>query len=128
MSDWRETLKRLTKTPPAMGIEVVQLPIESFIEEMVGRYELYMRRQIAVHCDPDVLEQTARKNAELMAMLAEVEKKLANGELVEVIYGEWVYGENDIPHCSECGYEPGSISAYCPVCGADMCGGEDDAD
>ena len=88
MSDWRETLKRLTQTPPAMGIEVVQLPIESFVEEMVGRYELYMRRQIAVHCDPDVLEQTTRKNAELMEMLAEVKKKLASGDLVEVKQGE----------------------------------------
>ena len=30
---------------------------------------------------------------------------------------EWVYGEFDIPHCSECGVEPREISPYCPNCG-----------
>lgn len=36
--------------------------------------------------------------------------------------GEWVYGEFDIPHCSECGREamPNEISPYCPHCGAHM--------
>lgn len=36
--------------------------------------------------------------------------------------GEWVYGEFDIPHCSECGREamPKEISPYCPHCGAHM--------
>ena len=35
-------------------------------------------------------------------------------------YGEWIYGEYDIPHCSECGVEPREISPYCPNCGAKM--------
>ncbi len=36
--------------------------------------------------------------------------------------GNWVYGEFDIPHCSECGIEvlPCNISNYCPHCGAKM--------
>lgn len=34
--------------------------------------------------------------------------------------GGWVYGEYDIPHCSECGYEPGNITPFCGNCGADM--------
>lgn len=37
-----------------------------------------------------------------------------------VRHGEWIYGENDIPHCSECGKEPKEISQYCPHCGANM--------
>lgn len=88
MADWRETLRRLTQTSPAPGIEIVNLPVESFRREMVGAFDLYIRRQVAVHCDPDVLEQTTRKNAELMATLSEVEKKLASGKLVEVKEGE----------------------------------------
>ena len=40
---------------------------------------------------------------------------------VEVVrHGEWIYGEYDIPHCSECGYELKDISPYCPECGANM--------
>lgn len=34
--------------------------------------------------------------------------------------GEWVYGECDIPHCSECGAEVKEISPFCPQCGARM--------
>lgn len=43
-----------------------------------------------------------------------------------VKHGEWVYGEFDIPHCSECGNEimPHLISNYCPNCGAKMDGKE----
>ena len=36
--------------------------------------------------------------------------------------GRWIYGEYDIPHCSECGNEvlPNEITPYCPNCGAHM--------
>ena len=36
--------------------------------------------------------------------------------------GHWIYGEFDIPHCSECGLEimPNNISPYCPSCDARM--------
>lgn len=45
-------------------------------------------------------------------------------DVAPVVYGEWVYGEFDIPHCSECGHEvmPNVISPYCPNCGAKMDG------
>lgn len=36
--------------------------------------------------------------------------------------GHWVYGELDIPHCSECGTKPKEISPYCSGCGAKMDG------
>lgn len=51
-------------------------------------------------------------------------KELPAADVVEVRYGEWIYGDFDIPHCSECGYEkmPNMISPYCPNCGAKMDG------
>lgn len=43
-------------------------------------------------------------------------------DVVPVIHSKWVYGEFDIPHCSECGHEvmPNVISPFCPNCGAKM--------
>ncbi len=35
-------------------------------------------------------------------------------------FGEWVYGEYDVPHCSECGAEVKEISSFCPQCGSKM--------
>lgn len=34
----------------------------------------------------------------------------------------WIYGEFDIPHCSECGHEvmPCDVTDKCPCCGATM--------
>ena len=45
-------------------------------------------------------------------------------DVAEVRHGEWIYGEFDIPHCSECGKEvlPNQISKHCPDCGAKMDG------
>ena len=50
-------------------------------------------------------------------------------DVEEVRRGEWIYGEFDISHCSECGYEitPNMISPYCPNCGAKMDGGNNNA-
>lgn len=47
---------------------------------------------------------------------------------VPVKHGHWIYGEYDIPHCSECGGEvmPNNISLFCPNCGAKMDGGKSD--
>lgn len=44
----------------------------------------------------------------------------------QTINAEWVYGEYDIPHCSECGYEPKEIAPRCPNCGANMDENEDE--
>ena len=48
--------------------------------------------------------------------------KITGGEYAPVVHGRWVYGEFDIPHCSECGNDvmPNMISPYCPNCGAKM--------
>lgn len=48
---------------------------------------------------------------------------LKDGDFVQ--QGHWIYGEFDIPHCSECGHQimPNKISPYCPNCGARMDGG-----
>lgn len=55
---------------------------------------------------------------------AETVKAQPDADVVEVRHGEWIYGEFDVPHCSECGKEvlPNQISKYCPECGAKMDG------
>lgn len=48
--------------------------------------------------------------------------RIPAADVAPVVYGHWVYGEFDIPHCSECGKDvmPNRISPYCPNCGARM--------
>ena len=52
-------------------------------------------------------------------VIAELKKKYT-AEMKKIKIGEWVYGKFDIPHCSECGYEPTEISPFCPMCNANM--------
>ena len=49
-------------------------------------------------------------------------KEIPAADVAPVVHGRWVYGEFDIPHCSECGNDvmPNMISPYCPHCGAKM--------
>nr|DAG37412.1 MAG TPA: DNA-directed RNA polymerase II subunit [Caudoviricetes sp.] len=50
-------------------------------------------------------------------------------DVQKVRYGEWIESDYGICHCSECGFEYKSkaeVTQYCPVCGANMGGGESD--
>ncbi len=49
-------------------------------------------------------------------------------ESIVQVFGEWIYGERDVPHCSECGEEVKEISLFCPNCGANMETEDDDND
>ena len=51
-------------------------------------------------------------------------EKLKDDDFVQ--HGHWIYGEFDIPYCSECGHQitPNNISPYCPNCGERMDGEE----
>lgn len=122
MADWRETLRRLIDTPPVMGIEVIQSPIEQYTKDLVGRYEYYLRQQIQVHCDPDVLEQTARKNKELMEEIDKIYEALKSGELIEERRAYWKEGDDGwftYYTCSECGRRELNREPYCN-CGCKM--------
>lgn len=122
MADWRETLRRLIDTPPLMGIEVIQSPIETYVKELVGSYETYLRQQIQVHCDPDVLEQTARKNKELMEELDKIYDEIISGELVAVRHARWKKENDDwfdFFVCPECGRKEYHAEPYCN-CGCKM--------
>lgn len=57
-------------------------------------------------------------------MMKAVPVELRTANVVPVKHGHWIYGEYDIPHCSECGSEvmPNNISLFCPNCGAKMDG------
>ena len=76
-----DKIKNLLGTPPALGVEVgYTREIFKVIRE---KNEAHLRATIAVHCDPDAYEQTARKNAELMDELRKLYEKIKTGELVE---------------------------------------------
>lgn len=61
---------------------------------------------------------------QLTPLIKSLIQKQPAADVAEVRHGEWIYGEFDIPHCSECGKEvlPNQISKHCPDCGAKMDG------
>ena len=62
------------------------------------------------------------KMQEICKAIGETFKIVPAADVAPVVHGHWVYGEFDIPHCSECGNDvmPNMISPYCPNCGAKM--------
>lgn len=79
----RESINRLIGTPPIDGVQINQRIISPIIREINDRFEMELKREIAIHCDPDVLEKTARKNSELQHALTEVADRIDNGSLLE---------------------------------------------
>lgn len=79
----RESINRLIGTPPIDGVRVDQHIISPIIREINDRFEMELKREIAIHCDPDVLEKTARKNSELQHALTDVADRIDNGSLLE---------------------------------------------
>ncbi len=70
--------------------------------------------------DPNWL--VGRKVRQVILKIKKFVDKNATLDVHKVRHGNWVYGEFDVPHCSECGIEvvPCNISNYCPHCGAKM--------
>lgn len=68
---------------------------------------------------------TVDEDGDILVSVRDVKKALDQtpaADVAEVRRGEWVYGENEMCHCSECGNEEPehAISPYCPYCGAQM--------
>lgn len=80
------------------------------------------------YIDADKLIEWAKEFYPEEKVFVSAIKNAPTADVAEVKHGEWVYGEFDIPHCSECGTEvmPCNISNYCPHCGAKMGGNNGD--
>lgn len=128
----RSRIDELLGTPPASGVDIELGPITTAFRDGL---ECTIRREISVHCDPDVLLMTARKNEELMEILSEYRKKIDDGELAEVRHGRWVFKSvlrwdhtqkrtvRTIElRCSECNTQNHRKTKHCPECGARMDG------
>lgn len=49
-------------------------------------------------------------------------EKLPTADVAPVMYGRWIYHEDGVITCSECGNAESSDSYYCRYCGAKMDG------
>lgn len=80
------------------------------------------------YIDAEKIKYTEYINGDVTVSKDLVEK-IPTADVQEVRYGEWIESNYGICHCSECGFEYKSqaeVTQYCPVCGANMGGGESD--
>ena len=78
---------------------------------------------------------TSEANIQAINQAAADERRIANGELVEVVHAHWICkyepnedcmgGSHYVKQCSACGENYEEEYDYCPSCGALM--GEDDS-
>ena len=80
------------------------------------------------YIDAEKIKYTEYINGDVTVSKDLVEK-IPTADVQKVRYGEWIESDYGICHCSECGFEYKSkaeVTQYCPVCGANMGGGESD--
>ena len=63
------------------------------------------------------------EHAHFVAMIA----RFPAADVAPVVHGRWVYHDDGVITCSECGNAESSDSYYCRYCGAKMDGGADNA-
>ena len=80
-----DKIKELLNTPPALGVEVAH-SISDIARQFSEKQEEYIY-ECLVKCkvDPDALKKTANKNKELMDTLADLNRRIESGDLVEVV-------------------------------------------
>ena len=88
MADYKlntDKIKELLNTPPALGVEIEQ-SVFNIAKEFTEKKEQYIY-ECLVKCniDPDTLMKTANKNKELMDTLADLNRRIESGDLVEVV-------------------------------------------
>lgn len=85
----------------------------------------YITRQALLNAIPPTEEDKQISLYGAVADFIVMVNAIPAADVAPIIHSKWVYGEFDIPHCSECGHEvmPNVISPFCPNCGARMDGG-----
>nr|DAE70210.1 MAG TPA: zinc-ribbon containing domain protein [Caudoviricetes sp.] len=63
------------------------------------------------------------EHAHFVAMIA----RFPAADVAPVVHGRWIYHDDGVITCSECGNAESSDSYYCRYCGAKMDGGADNA-
>lgn len=63
------------------------------------------------------------EHAHFVAMIA----RFSAADVAPVVHGRWIYHDDGVITCSECGNAESSDSYYCRYCGAKMDGGADNA-
>lgn len=92
--------------------------------EYIEKTQLIEKLKHRVSTDDDSKFATGfiKGTNEALGIIEEWIASIPAADVAPVVHGKWVYGEFDIPHCSECGNDvmPNMISPYCPNCGAKM--------
>lgn len=105
-----DTCANIAEEIADVGIMLDQMAIEFEVEDAVAELRAFKIRRL-------------RERIENVAMIA----RFPAADDAPVVHGRWIYHDDGVITCSECGNAESSDSYYCRYCGAKMDGGADNA-
>lgn len=86
----------------------------------------YIDREAAIDAITDLAGKAPTRSAyEAVWKSARALKKIPAADVAPVVRGKWIYHDDGVVTCSECGNAESSDSYCCRYCGAKMDGGAD---
>ena len=82
----------------------------------------YISREAALKAANEWVNEACMAPVMKVSRLLDKLQKVPAADVAEVVHGEWIYHDDGVFTCSECGNAESNDSYYCRLCGAKMDG------